>query len=347
MSYTDIDDPTEYFETLTWSGNSTDDRAISGLDFAPDWVWIKCRNNGQNHNLFDTVRSATKSLETNNSNAEATDATSLKSFTSDGYTLGTGATVNSSSPSTKTYVSWNWSAGGSASSNSNGSITSSVSANTTAGFSIVSWSGSGANATIGHGLGAEPKMIFLKIRTGTNNWQVYNKSIGSGNALFLNTTDASSSNTGWQSTDATSSVFYVSGGTAVNGSGQNLIAYCFAEKKGYSKFGTYTGNGSTNGTFVYTGFKPALVIIKRTDNSSGANWLLLDSVRSDINVVNENLFANLTDAETSTGRCDFVSNGFKLRQSGTTVNTSSGTYIYIAFAESPFVNSNGIPNNAR
>jgi hypothetical protein len=232
------------------------------------------------------------------------------------------------------------------SSNFSGSIQSTVSANTSAGFSIVSWSGSGANATIGHGLGAEPKIIFLKIRTGTNNWQVYSKSIGSGNALFLNTTDASGSNTGWQSTDATSSVFYVSGGTAVNGSGQDLIAYCFAEKKGYSKIGSYTGNSSSDGVFVYLGFKPAMVMVK---SNATEHWEILDNKRSNsFNAVDGVLFPNLSNAEETTNDiCDFLSNGIKFRHSDGRHNSSAHDTYYMAFAESPFVNSNGVPNNAR
>ena len=213
----------------------------------------------------------------------------------------------------------------------------------------MSYTGTGSNATVGHGLGAEPKMIFLKIRTGTNNWQVYNKSIGSGNALFLNTTDASSSNTGWQSTDATSSVFYVSGGTAVNGSGASLIAYCFAEKKGYSKFGSYTGNGNADGAFVYTGFKPAWVMLKRTDSSNG--WVILDNKRDPENSVDKVLFAHLSNAEqpADTYHFDFLSNSFKIRHTDADWNASGGTYIYMAFAEEPLVANVGasIPATAR
>ena len=186
-----------------------------------------------------------------------TDAQGLTAFGTDGFTVGTKLILILM----EVILFHELVRANGTASNTDGSITSTVSANQTAGFSIVSYTGTGSNATVGHGLGAEPKMIFLKIRTGTNNWQVYNKSIGSGNALFLNTTDASSSNTGWQSTDATSSVFYVSGGTAVNGSGASLIAYCFSEKKGYSKFGSYTGNGISDGAFFFTGFKPAWVML--------------------------------------------------------------------------------------
>ena len=343
MAYTTIKKPSDYFNTKLYTGNATDNTAITGLDFAPNWVWIKNRTGVNSHALFDTVRGATKYIESDTSDAEATDATFLKSFTSDGFVLGTGGRVNNSG---QNYASWNWLANGAGSANTDGSISSTVSANTTSGFSIVSWSGSGANATIGHGLGAEPKMIFLKIRTGTNNWQVYNKSIGSGNALFLNTTDASSSNTSWQSTDATSSVFYVSGGGAVNGSGQDFIAYCFAEKQGYSKFGSYTGNGSTDGTFVYTGFKPAFVIIKKT--TAGDDWYMNTGKINGYNVQNDFLAPNTSAAEVVDNTAqpiDMISNGFKMRGTGTGNNSSGVSYIYMAFAEEPLVGDN--PATAR
>ena len=343
-----IDKPSDYFETLTWSGNSTDDRAISGLDFAPNWVWIKCRNNGQNHNIFDTVRGATESLESNNSNAENTDSTSLKSFTSDGYTLGTGSTVNSSSPSTKTYVGWNWKAGGTASSNTDGSITSSVSANTTSGFSIVSYTGNGsAGATIGHGLGVIPKMIIVKGRDTASNWQVGHSSLGWTQSIRLNQTGASASRTiSWNDTDPTSSVFSVGTDSDCNTNTDNYIAYCFAEKKGFSKFGSYTGNGSTDGTFVYTGFKPAWVMVKTTGDNS---WLIFDNKRSTFNLTQKYLYADASDAENdaSTQGIDILSNGFKSRNSNTGTNQSGTTYIYMCFAENPLVSSAGVPCTAR
>ena len=340
-----IDKPSDYFETLTWSGNSTDDRAISGLDFAPNWVWIKCRNNGQNHNIFDTVRGATESLESNNSNAENTDSTSLKSFTSDGYTLGTGSTVNSSSPSTKTYVGWNWKAGGTASSNTDGSITSNVSANTTSGFSIVSWSGNGSNpSTVGHGLGVAPKMIIARIRNSSDNWRVGHDSLGGWNYnLSLQDTEAKYINTNvWNST-APSSTYFTIGAELNSGSG-TYIAYCFAEKQGYSKFGSYTGNGSTDGTFVYTGFKPAWIMLKRTDGFN--DWILFDNKRLGYNGDNKRLYPNQTYVEDTTG-FDLLSNGFKARMTGTTINGSGNSYIYMAFASSPFTTSSGVPTTAR
>jgi len=346
MAYTSIDDPTLYFNTKLYTGTGAT-QSITGVGFQPDWIWFKNRTSAQSHAIVDSVRGR-KGLQSNATDYEYTLNTGkdFGTFDSDGFTVSTPEQLNSFNFNTGSIVSWNWKAGGTASSNTDGSITSTVSANTTSGFSIVSWTGSGANATIGHGLGAEPKMIFLKIRTGTNNWQVYNKSIGSGNALFLNTTDASSSNTSWQSTDATSSVFYVSGGTAVNGSGQDLIAYCFSEVKGYSKIGSYIGNGSTNGTFVYTGFKPAWVIIKQS--SAARDWIMVDNKRNTFNVVNNRLFPNNTDAQnTSVDALDFTSNGFKIRNTNTTVNASGGTYICMCFASNPFTTSTGIPTTAR
>ncbi len=347
MAYSTINKPTDYFENLTWSGNSTDDRAISGLDFAPNFVWIKCRNNGQNHNLFNTITGATKYLQSNASNAEETDATSLKSFTSDGYTLGTGSTVNSSSPSTKTYASWNWKANGSGSANTDGTISSTVSANTTSGFSIVSWDGSDANGNIGHGLGLAPRVIFIKNRESAEQWYVYHESMGNGNKLTLNDNSAQSSAADWwQDTSPTSSVFYVSGVDGINGPHQ-MIAYCFAEKTGYSKFGSYVGNGNADGTFVYTGFKPAFIIVKRTDTTG--DWQLMDNKRDPINAMDTNLFPNTTDVDTSSSTydTDFVSNGFKFRGTSGARNGSGSTYIYMAFAEAPLVGTNNVPANAR
>jgi hypothetical protein len=348
MAYTTIDDPSAYFQTKLYTGTGSS-LAITNdgnSNLQPDLVWLKRRDGSTyDHRWNDSVRGVSKTIYSSDNFAENTsDAQVVTSFDSNGFTLGTSAGSNASGVNN---VAWQWKASGSTASNTDGSITSTVSANTTAGFSIVSWTGTGANATIGHGLGAEPKMIFLKIRTGTNNWQVYNKSIGSGNALFLNTTDASGSNTGWQSTDATSSVFYVSGGTAVNGSGASLIAYCFAEKKGYSKIGSYTGNGNTDGIFVYTGFKPAWVMIK--NSSHARDWIMMDNKRDPDNVVSNRLFPNNTDAQnTNNDMLDFTSNGFKIRNTNTTANLNGGTYIYMAFAESPFVTgASAIPTTAR
>jgi len=349
MAYTTIDKPSDYFETLTWSGNSTDDRAISGLDFAPNWVWIKCRNNGQNHNIFDTVRGATESLESNNDNVENTDTTSLKSFTSDGYTLGTGVTVNGNS---KTYVGWNWKAGTSftndASSTSVGSIDSAGSFNNDAGFSIVSFTGTGSNGTIKHGLSTAPKMLIIKRRDPSQSWSVYHTSLGTNKRLYLDLTDAvETTTTAWNNTAPTSSVFSVGTSNATNGNGENMIAYCFAEKQGYSKFGSYTGNNNADGPFVYTGFKPAWLMIKIASGTTN-NWMMYDNKRSTFNLTDKIFEANNNGAEGTGLGIDMLSNGFKIRTTaGNGTNYNGGTYIYMAFAENPFVTSTGVPATAR
>ena len=330
--YTTIDNPGLFFNTVLYTGNGST-QSITGAGFQPDWVWLKARNHAYSHQLFDVVRGATKLLTSEATDAEQT-LSGVTSFDSDGFAVGSDAGSNASA---KTFTSWNWLGANGTASNSDGSITSTISANPTAGFCICSWTGDGSDATIGHGLGAVPKMIIHKHRSGSVQWNVYHVGTGTGGYLRLDGTNAFSSNSGFFGTAPTSSVFSPGSHSYMSGNGNDNIAYIFADVQGYSKFGSYTGNGSSDGIFVYTGFKPAFVLIKRTDNSSGANWLLLDSVRDDINAVGKNLYANVNDAEASTDRCDFVSNGFKLRQSGTTVNTSSGTYIYMAFAESPFV----------
>ena len=349
MAYTTIDDPTSFFNTVLYTGNGTaigsGGQAITGVGFAPDWTWIKERSSTSPHKLLDTVRGATKELESSGTDAEATTAESLATFGSDGFTVGNNGAVNQSS---QTYASWNWLAGGSASSNSNGSITSSVSANTTAGFSIVSYTGTGANATVGHGLGVAPKMVIVKQRSTANNWCVYHESLGNANAVYLDLQDASGSTTIWNSTIHRRSVFSVSSSDAVNKNTDNLIAYCFAEKKGYSKFFSYEGNGNADGSFVNLGFKPAWLMVKPIDASD--NWVMFDNKRH--NATNSSVspyffYANKDFAETTdTKLLDFVSNGFKVRSSGNTVNRTS-TFIGMAFAEAPFVNSSGVPCNAR
>ena len=345
MAYTTIDDPTIYFNTKLYTGTGSE-LAITGLGFQPDWVWSKNRDQSEGHRLFDSVRGATKFIRSNNSDAEGTAAQTLKSFDSDGVTIGTDADMNTSSEKN---VLWNWLAGGSASSNSNGTITSSVSASTTAGFSVVSYTGTNNNQTVGHGLGAAPKVIILKNRSTTNNWCVGHGSLGFTKHLALNETDAvGTSSVRFQDTAPTSTVYSVGAAGETNGSGNNIIAYCFAEKKGYSKFGSYTGNGSTDGTFVFCGFKPAFVILKCS--SAISKWLIMDNKRptSGGNPNNARLFADVSNTESTTSNMlDFCSNGFKLRTTDTDHNASGSTNIYMAFAESPFVNSNGLPNNAK
>ena len=350
MAYTTIDKPSDYFNTVLYSGNGTaigsGGQAITGVGFAPDWTWIKERSSTSPHKLLDTVRGATKELESSATSAEATTAESLASFDSDGFTVGSNGAVNENS---QTYASWNWLAGGTASSNSNGSITSSVSASTTAGFSIVSYTGTGANATVGHGLGAAPAMIIQKNRIDAQPWWVYHSSIGAGGQLRLSGTDAEGSDGGvlWNSTAPTSTVFSLGDNGGSNGSSDACIAYCFAEKKGYSKVGGYTGNGNADGPFIYTGFRPAWLMMKRTD--SAGEWLIYDNKRDPFNLRDTRLEAqdNFADSTGTTKVFDFVSNGFKCRGSDTDINASSGTYIYMAFAEAPFVSSSGVPTTAR
>ena len=348
MAYTSIDDPTLYFNTKLYTGNGSTN-AITGVGFQPDWVWTKGRNDTYSHMLYDSVRGATKELNSHLTDAETTVTNSLTSFDSDGFSLGSFGESNDTS---QAFVSWNWKAGGTASSNTDGSITSSVSASTTSGFSIVSYTGTGSNATVGHGLGAVPQTVIVKRRSSSESWMSYHEPLGNTGRLGFNFSDGvANSSTYWNSTTPTSSVFSIGTNGSTNASSETYIAYCFAEKKGFSKFGSYTGNGSTDGTFVYTGFKPAFLIIKNT--GAAKNWYLFDNKRETFNAQDSALYPNLSNAETSVSdynSLDFLSNGFKLRGGSTGVGddtNGSYTYIYMAFAESPFVTSTGIPTTAR
>jgi hypothetical protein len=344
MAYTTIDKSSLHFNTKLYTGTGSE-LAVTGVGFKPDWTWIKSRSATYDHTLYDVVRGATKQLYSNQTNGQYTEAQGLKSFDSDGFTNGTDAKGNNNG---STYVSWNWLAGGSqGSSNTDGSInTTYTSVNTTAGFSICQWEGTGANATIGHGLGVVPKMYIVKNVDATNDWNVYHHSIGNTHRLFLNTTQAAEDNaSAWNDTSPTSSVFSVSTNTNVNQSGSTMIAYVFAEKTGFSKFGSYTGNGNADGTFIYTGFKPALIIIKKDATDS---WFMYDNKRGDINPNAKGLTAESNAVEETSGKeIDFVSNGVKIRNSNNSINTSGSTYIYMAFAEAPLVGSNNIPATAR
>jgi len=325
----------EYFNTVTYTGNGTG-QSITGVGFQSDWTWIKRRSATEQHWLTDSVRGVTKGLYTNLDNAEATRTDQIQSFDTDGFTLGNDG-AGFTNVNANTYVSWNWKAGGTAVSNTDGTITSSVSANTDAGFSIVTYTGTGASATVGHGLGVAPTMIIFKNRSIANNWIVYNKDNGNTNALFLNLTNANStSNTFLNSTTPSSTVFNLLNVTNNNGSGNSIIAYCFHDVDGYSKFGSYTGNGSTDGTFVYTGFRPAFVMLKRSDGTS--SWSIRDNTRNDENPADLELRADSSVAEytESGGGVDLLSNGFKCRTTTGGNNASGGTYIYMAFAEQPF-----------
>ena len=340
MAYSSIVKPTDYFNTKLYTGNDTDDHAITGVNFQPDFVWIKSRSVANNHNLYDVIRGVNKPLKSNSTASEFTRTDALKSFDSDGFTLDDDATSDEVNNNGVTYASWNWLAGGTASSNSDGSITSTVSANTTAGFSIVSYTGTGSNATVGHGLGSAPKVVIVKTRDAARDWTVYHGGISNmaSGYIILNATDAFSTafSTNWNNTNPTSSVFSVGTANTSNNLNSNYIGYCFAEKKGFSKFGSYTGNGNADGAFVYTGFKPAWLMVKRTDDTQ--DWRIFDNIRSPFNLMTNQLKANTSDAEgTSADFFDFTSNGFKIRKSSDAINASGGTYIYMAFAENPFV----------
>jgi len=345
MAYTNIDLPTDYFNTILYTGTGSSN-ARTGVGFQPDWVWIKGRSGATDHGLYDAVRGVQNQLESNTTTAETAEATGLTAFGTDGFTVGALAQLNTSSA---TYVAWNWKANGAGVSNTAGTITSTVSANTTSGFSIVTRTGTGANASVGHGLGVAPSMIITKVySTAGNDWLVYHKSLGATNYIKLNLNDGTfASSAVWNDTAPDSDKFYLGSSGDANASGQTSVAYCFAEVKGYSKFGSYTGNGSADGTFVYTGFKPAFVIRKRTDST--ADWRMDDSKRDGFNVIPFTLFPNLDNEETTNSGypVDLLSNGFKSRATSVNQNASGGTYIYMAFAENPFTTSTGIPTTAR
>jgi len=345
-----IDKPNLHFETKLYTGTGSS-LAISGLNFQPDLTWVKGRSGATEHVLTDSVRGVTKEISSNDTGAEETVAQGLTAFGSDGFTVGTDGSYNTSSA---TYASWNFKAGGTASSNSDGSITSSVSANTTSGFSIVSYTGTGLAATVGHGLGVAPKMIIVKMRSGASAWYVYhasNTTAPETDFLQLQGTNATAdAATIWNDTAPTATVFSLGTSTGLNASGSTNIAYCFADTS-MSKFGSYTGNGSADGPFVYTGFKPAWIMVKGS-SFSGENWDIYDNKRETFNVMDSTLKADSSDAESSNAlfNVDFTAQGFKLRNGHTGSNQSGSTYIYMAFASEPFVTSttNGsIPATAR
>ena len=345
MAYTTINKGSSYFNTVTYTGTGVS-RNQTGVGFDPDWVWIKSRSNAYNNNVWDRVRGAGQRLITNDTGAEETQTGDMSAFVTDGITVGAGNITNANGA---TFVMWNWLANNtSGSSNTAGSITSTVSANTTAGFSIVSYTGTGSAATVGHGLGVAPKMIIFKNRGGAVGWACYNSNLGNTNYIALNETIASEAigSVLFNSTSPTSSVFSIGTGDRTNSSSVNYIAYCFAEVKGYSKFGSYTGNGSSDGTFIYTGFKPAFILTKRT-NGTGS-WVLQDNKRPTYNQGGSYLYASASNTEANDLPIDILSNGFKQRQGiYNDTNGSGDSYIYMAFAENPFVTSGGIPVTAR
>jgi len=339
-----IKDGSQHFDVDAYSGTTSaqyDTQSRSSLSFSPDLVWIKSRSNVQNHRLYDSVRGANNWIGSNSTNAEASDASGyygLQSFDTNGWTM---EYNNETSSSSQTYVGWSWRGSDSAPvANTDGDIASTVSANTTSGFSVVTYTGTGAVATVGHGLGVAPSMVIVKNRDAVSDWRVWHSGLsGSNYYVSLNLTNAEATSTGLFGTH-TSSIISLQSGSTVNGSGNGMVAYCFAEVEGFSKFGSYTGNGSTDGPFVYTGFRPAFVLIKAS-SFSGSYWCIYDTARETYNVIDSLLFPNANIAESTDPlyNLDILSNGFKVRANNNSHNTSGATYIYMAFASNPFKNS--------
>jgi hypothetical protein len=316
---------------------------MTGVGFQPDFLWIKGRNEGTDHELQDSVRGSTKYLNSNDDGVEATETEGVKSFDSDGYTLGN---ANYWNWTAKTFVGWSWKAG-TTTGLSGGTITpSSYSINTTAGFGIYKWTGTGSAGTIAHGLGVVPKMIIVKSLGVGADWGVYNEAIGNTNTLFLNLTNAETARTYWNSTSPTSTVFSVKDEGVVNATGSDYIAYVFTPIKGYSAFGSYVGTGNADGPFIYTGFRPAFTICKISSGNTN-NWKMVDDKRPGYNINNKTINADSSAVESTEDNCDYTANGFKIRRNGNDVNGSGYEYVYMAFAEFPFVSSNSKPGVAR
>jgi hypothetical protein len=355
MAYTNIDDGTAYFQTALWTGDGTAGNAVTfdgNSNMQPDWVWSKRRDDAFGHVLKDTSRGGTSNndqhLVSNSTAAESTYTNYRMDFDSDGFTLD-GVGDSGFQGSGTSMVSWAWKAnGGTTSSNTDGSITSTVQANTDAGFSIVTYTGnSTSGATIGHGLGVAPNFIIIKARTLGGNWIVGSTALDStlANRFVLNSTAAASSNTGDFNAAPTSSVFQLGSSLDVNSSTKTYVAYCFADKQGFSKFGKYTGTANANGTFVYTGFKPAFLLVKNC--SVVTHPAIVDNKRPGYNDANYQLYPTLTAAENTTdATLDFYSNGFKLRTNESRWNNGANI-VYAAFAENPFVTSGGVPTTAK
>ena len=346
MAYTTIDDPSAHFQATTYTGDGNTSRAVTNggnSDLQPDWVWIKDRNQAVNHVTYDSSRGATKRLYVDLASSEATHSEGVQAFSSDGFTLGN---ASASNQNTIPFIAWQWHANsGTTSTNSSGATDSTVQANTTAGFSIVTFTTTGSTTTFGHGLGVKPNVIISKYRSGSP-WYLFTDIVsGSMQYGVWNDTNAFANS----SYDApTSTVFQYN-----DDASRTHVAYCFAEKQGYSKFGKYTATGNANGPFIYLGFKPAFIMTKRTD-TAGYHWRVYDAKRNPFNIVNARLSANNTDAEYSgtsgNEHADFLSNGFKWKTAASDQNVSGGTYFYMAFAENPFVTSDdggSIPTTAR
>jgi len=354
MAYSTIPKPSLYFNTKLYTGNGGT-QSITGVGFQSDFTWIKRRDTTNNHRVTDAIRGVTKEIYPDDTSAQDTRTGGLTAFGADGFTVGDSAGYNANSG---TYASWNWKANGQGSSNTDGSInTTYTSVNTTAGFSISTYTGNNTSgATVGHGLGAVPKMIIVKRLDSADAWCTYHVNIGNTRRAKLNTTDNYSTGSGyWNNTSPTSTVFTIGNSSEVNGSGGNYVAYCFADVAGFAKFGGYTGDNNANGNFCYLGFKPAFVILKNW-TSSGFSWELFDNKRNTTdgvaNVIQKRLYPDSNAAEggsSSTNYIDFLSNGFKIRRAGDS-NENNSNYIFMAFAEEPLVansGTSGVPATAK
>ena len=353
MAYTNIDDPSAYFQTTLYTGAGAGQTVTNGgnSDLKPDWLWIKRRNAGYAHFVVDSNRGLGSSnppyLEADSTAAENSNQNWISGVGTDGFTIG--INEQNLSNTSGTYVAWQWKAnGGTTANNTTGSINSVVQANTDAGFSIITYTGNATNSTVGHGLGVQPSVIINKKRAATASWSVWHSALLGTQLLELNTAGAIATVAAiWNSTVPTSSVFSIGTDGQTNSNNTTYVTYAFAEKQGYSKFGKYVGNASADGPFVYTGFKPAWVMIKGADVAD--DWYIFDNKRAGYNPEVFRLRANTTGTETTgtNNTVDHLSNGFKLRFTGGSINGSGSTYIYMAFAENPFTTSTGIPTTAR
>jgi len=350
MAYTAIDDSGLFMNTVLYTGTGST-QAVTGVGFQPDMTWVKSRSNTAAHKLTDAVRGVTKELEPNSTAAEYTEVNGLTVFGADGFTIGSDPAYGGSG---RTFAGWNWKAGTTTGITTDGNTTitpSGYSFNATSGFSCIAYTGNGTgNAKYPHGLGVAPAMVITKQLDSTNSWYVFQQKMSatpSNTEMYLNGTDAAPPSTGNGITPDTVNIELEGTSASTNGSGNTYIAYIFAEISGYSKIRKYIGNGNADGTFVYTGFSPAWVMIKRT--TGAYPWMIFDNKRNTYNPADTSLFANATDADTTSSiyDTDFLSNGFKLRSSNSTIGGGGDPYIYMAFAEAPFVNSNGVPCNAR
>jgi hypothetical protein len=347
MAYTTITDPSAYFQAQLYTGNGGTNNIVNGgnSNLQPDWVWTKERNGTNWPSMYDSSRGVTKQISSNVNNSQYNGISGVTAFNTDGYTLGSATNENTNN---NTYVSWQWKAnGGTTASNASGSITSTTQANTTAGYSIVTYTGNGVNgATVGHSLGVVPQMIIIKRLDAAANWQVYHEAMGPTKAMFLDLVSAADTDaTYWSNTAPTTGIFNLGTNTKGNASGGTYVAYCFTSIQGYSKFGGYNGNSNADGVFVYTGFRPAFLMVKNI--SAGQSWWMWDDKRIGYNAKNYRLRADQDTAEDADSKVDFVSNGFKFRDGDNAWNYSGNDFLYMAFARNPFVATNGVPTTAR